>query len=443
MAVWVISICQASIAQDRSDYIESYKTIAVSEMIRTGIPASIKLAQAMLESDCGKSDLACKANNHFGIKCGNDWNGKSYKKEDDDYENGKLVKSCFREFRSVHESYIEHSEFLMDPNKARRYGFLFELEPDDYKGWAKGLSKAGYATDPKYADRLIELIERYDLHQYDGPSREGLAVKHSRSHKPSESLGHKILLYHNDVKYAIALEGDTPGSLASRNDVTPGQIVRYNDDIGNEDQILSAGSRVYLQPKRNQNHGREKTHLLKPGEDLVFVSQKYAVKLEALLKRNGLYENEIPAPNQKIVLKGKAKKPLRTIDPYKIPDNTPMEKTEMVALNKNIHVTQKNKIEPQKTISVSNDSHELADMEKMQHASVNLPSISSEKPKNSPAVEKKPIPPVTDAASFHVVAKSETLYSISRLHGISLAELKKLNNLSADTIFIGQKLLLK
>ena len=128
-------------AQDQAEYIRKYQDLAISEMVRTGIPASIKLAQALLESNCGKSDLACQANNHFGIKCGGNWDGKSYHKEDDDYADGKLVKSCFREFDCVRDSYIAHSDFLTDPAKAARYGFLFQLDPTDYKGWARGFPK--------------------------------------------------------------------------------------------------------------------------------------------------------------------------------------------------------------------------------------------------------------------------------------------------------------
>ncbi|HJW29100.1 MAG TPA: glucosaminidase domain-containing protein, partial [Saprospiraceae bacterium] len=133
------------LAQDTDAYIRNFKDIAVAEMLRTGIPASIKLAQAMVESNCGTSELACKANNHFGIKCGGDWCGKTFRKEDDDYKDGELTKSCFREFKSPLESYVAHSDFLTDPKKATRYGPLFQLKPTDYKAWAYGLLKAGYA----------------------------------------------------------------------------------------------------------------------------------------------------------------------------------------------------------------------------------------------------------------------------------------------------------
>lgn len=140
-----------------ASYIERFKDIAIAEMNRYGIPASITMAQAILESGTGKSDLAKYANNHFGIKCTTDWNGKGYYKDDDKKDD------CFRVYKNPEESFRDHSEFL----KRKRYAFLFELDKDDYEGWAKGLKQAGYATNPKYPDLLISLIERYDLSQFD------------------------------------------------------------------------------------------------------------------------------------------------------------------------------------------------------------------------------------------------------------------------------------
>ncbi|WCL82003.1 glucosaminidase domain-containing protein [Saprospira sp. CCB-QB6] len=137
-----------------SAYIERFKPIAIAEMKRTGVPASIKMAQAILESGYGRSELAKKANNHFGIKCGSNWNGKTY----------KLKASCFRAYSSAEESFKQHSDFLRNGS---RYADLFKLKTTDYKGWAKGLRKAGYATSSSYPSKLIELIERYRLHQYD------------------------------------------------------------------------------------------------------------------------------------------------------------------------------------------------------------------------------------------------------------------------------------
>lgn len=400
-------VCNPGYSQDKTNYIQLYKTIAVSEMMRTGIPASIKLAQAILESNCGKSELACEANNHFGIKCGNDWSGKSFQKEDDDYEDGKLVKSCFREFRNVYDSYIAHSDFLTDPNKAKRYGSLFDLEPIDYKGWAKGLSKAGYATDPEYASRLINIIELYRLHEFDTDSEEQFA-----SVKPERSTGYNLARYHNDVKYALAMTGDNASTIAKRHDVTVRQIVRYNDDIENEDQEIKAGARVYLQPKRNQNQGKQKVHLLKPGEDLVIVSQHYGIKLSALLKRNGLQQGEIPAPNQKIALKGKTDKALRTIDHFEKP-----------------------------TDKLANKSSTVSDQNTALASTTKVIDVAPKKMTYDTGAVKI-VKPASSRPS-HVVAKGDTLFGIATQHGISVTELKKMNNLSADTIFIGQKLLLR
>ena len=143
-------------------YIEQYKTIVVNEMSRTGIPASIKMAQAILESGSGRSTLARQSNNHFGIKCGKNWKGKEVYRHDDDYKDGLLVRSCFRAYDSPEESFMAHSDFLANPY-SKRYKFLFDLDRFDYKSWALGLRKAGYATDPNYPKKLINIIEKYDL----------------------------------------------------------------------------------------------------------------------------------------------------------------------------------------------------------------------------------------------------------------------------------------
>jgi len=155
------------------NYIDQYSGIAVIEMERTGIPASITLAQGIIESRYGMSGLAKNSNNHFGIKCNNNWQGGKYYHKDDDYVNGKLVKSCFRTYDNPAASYYDHSEFLM-VNK--RYGFLFDLDKTDYKGWAKGLKKAGYATAKDYASILINTIEKFELYKYDQEGFEGLAI---------------------------------------------------------------------------------------------------------------------------------------------------------------------------------------------------------------------------------------------------------------------------
>lgn len=158
------STLKATTDQPILNYIDQYSTVAIQEMERTGIPASITLAQGIIESRYGMSGLAKNSNNHFGIKCKGDWTGGKYYHKDDDYVNGKLVKSCFRVYDDPIDSYYDHSEFLM-VNK--RYHFLFNLAKTDYKGWAKGLKKAGYATAKNYATMLINTIEKYELYQYD------------------------------------------------------------------------------------------------------------------------------------------------------------------------------------------------------------------------------------------------------------------------------------
>ena len=395
-------------AQDQVAYIRKYQDLAIAEMMRTGIPASIKLAQAILESNCGQSELACKANNHFGIKCGGSWNGKAFHKEDDDYSNGQLVKSCFREFDCVRDSYIAHSDFLADPGKTGRYGSLFLLDRADYKGWAKGLSKAGYATDPQYANRLIEIIEKYELFRFDNEYEHMLA-----SDAPPSSAAIQLVKYTNNVKYTRAQQGDNAMSIARRNEMSVNQLMRFNENIVRKDQALETGEKVYLESKKSKNLGKQKYHVLKEGEDLADISSLYGIKLESLLKRNGLKKNEVPAPKQKIMLKGKTKSELRTEDPYEVPGK---KKT----------TTQK-----------SSSSYEVNATQKDTDQSMASVSTSPGTVSKSPAGVRE------NLSSMHTVMKGDTLYGIARAYGLSVADLKMKNNLSADTIFVGQKLIFK
>ncbi len=166
--LWLVCVIISSLSLSANDYtsayIEQYKTIVLNEMDRVGIPASIKMAQAILESASGRSTLARQSMNHFGIKCGSEWTGPEVYRHDDDYKNGLLVRSCFRAFDDPAKSFIAHSDFLRNN---QRYDFLFELDMYDYKSWARGLRKAGYATDPDYAKKLIILIEEHELYLLD------------------------------------------------------------------------------------------------------------------------------------------------------------------------------------------------------------------------------------------------------------------------------------
>lgn len=278
----------------RSQYIDTYKKMAMDEMVRTGIPASITLAQGILESGNGNSTLATKANNHFGIKC-HDWDGPSVR-HDDDKKN-----ECFRKYKSADHSYSDHSDFLTG---RKRYAELFELKPDDYKGWSKGLKKAGYATSPTYAKALIGIIEDNKLYEYD---KLVLAGKHQDINKniSDELVAGREVLYNNRVKYILAKEGDTYSSLTDDLSLFEWQLPRYNECSITDS--LSAGDYVYLQPKRKRTYGKHKTHLVAIGDDMHSISQQYGIKEEKLRQRNNIPDGSEPAPGAVLVLKGKLK----------------------------------------------------------------------------------------------------------------------------------------
>lgn len=281
----------------RAEYIETYKDIAMQEMERTRIPASITLAQGILESGNGNSTLARKANNHFGIKC-HDWKGKSVRHDDDERN------ECFRKYKSVEESYHDHSEFLTTRS---RYAFLFEYEMDDYKAWARGLKKAGYATSPTYAKALISIIEENELHQYDQIviARMSGELKGKPTYASTEYAGGRQVHYNNRVKYILTRDGDTYGSLNEELDLFSWQLPKYNDLP--EDKVFGEGEKVYLQPKRNKAASKYKTHTVREGETLQSISQIYAIKADKLAKRNNLDENSELEPGEVLVLRGRKK----------------------------------------------------------------------------------------------------------------------------------------
>ena len=263
------SIAQSSGRMTRLEYFERFAGMAVHEMHRSGVPASITLAQGALESGDGNSTLAINANNHFGIKCHEDWTGKKTY-QDDDARN-----ECFRKYPSVEDSYSDHSDYL---KAKQRYAFLFELDITDYKGWARGLKKAGYATSPTYADALIKIIEDFDLHRYDKMDAVKTAAQPSARHHKVQT-GREISEI-NRVKYIRAMAGDTYESLTIALGKTDRELTAYND-ARNSDS-LAAGDVVYIQPKRNKAATGKNNHTVKEGESLRVISQTYALKLESL-----------------------------------------------------------------------------------------------------------------------------------------------------------------
>ena len=272
-------------------YINNFKEDAIKEMLMYNIPASITLAQGMLESGNGNSDLAMYANNHFGIKCHSGWDGATFRKDDDAKD------ECFRKYPSVFDSYTDHSQFLKSRS---RYSFLFEIKRNDYKSWAKGLKAAGYATDPKYAQRLIQLIETNNLHQYD--NIDGLpTIKAAIIEKPTtpKIIQTREILKSHFIKYVIVKAGDSFSKIAQDTDKDLWQLYKYND-LRAEDKLV-IGQKIYLQPKRRK--AAEPYHIVKKGDTMKSVSQLHGIKLKSLYKKNNMKPGEEPAIGQQLYMR--------------------------------------------------------------------------------------------------------------------------------------------
>lgn len=263
-------------------YIKKYSALAVEEMRKYHIPASITLAQGLLESGAGQSALARKSNNHFGIKCGGDWDGKSVRYDDDERN------ECFRAYKHPKQSYEDHSKFLASRS---RYAFLFKLKITDYKGWAKGLKKAGYATDRRYAQRLIDIIELYDLHQYD--TKKGLKwmKENPNPHQPYIA---------NGLVYVVVRSGDTWKSISKEFGISRRKLRKYNDLY--KGYVLQPGDILYLEKKNRKTSKAYPTHVLRAGESMYTISQKYGIRLDKLYKRNKMQPSD-PTPKVGTILR--------------------------------------------------------------------------------------------------------------------------------------------
>lgn len=301
-AVLVGVIALTTLSADKlsvqEQYVRTYSKVAVSEMYRSGIPASITLAQGLLESGAGKSRLATEGNNHFGIKCHSNWTGDRIYHDDD--RKGE----CFRKYRNASESFRDHSDFLRYKD---RYKFLFDLEITDYKGWATGLKKAGYATDPAYSRKLIKIIEDYKLYEYDVQALESIGDKVTAEtptipqspraiEEPKPIDGDKLEEFHfnlsrqlysqNGVPFVYSIEGETYASIAAMYNLFPREILSYNDL--NESAPLNPGTVVYLQRKKKQAAKGLDKHVWEKGETLYGISQRYGIRLSSLKKMNGI-----------------------------------------------------------------------------------------------------------------------------------------------------------
>ena len=310
-------------------YLEKFAGYAVEEMHRSGVPASITLAQGMLESSYGRSELAVKANNHFGIQChGDAWKGKRYQHMD----SGEL--RDFRKYKSVLESYEDHSNFLL---KNKRYAFLFALERTDYKGWARGLKKAGYAEDPEYAEKLIRVVEMYGLDKYDtmtqvpAVEKKKETKKEKKKDKKPEKVAEPVetsqvvvvveqpeplterqrrsyrytlsreMYSLNGVPFVYASGGETYSDIARQYDLFLREVLSFNDV--EQDCELLTGTVVYLQAKKNKAAKGYDEYIVEEGMGMMQISQKFAVKLKRLCKMNNVAEDYIPQVGEVIKLR--------------------------------------------------------------------------------------------------------------------------------------------
>ena len=278
--------CFSLQAQTRSrqyeEYIKKYRELAVEEMKKYHIPASITLAQGLLESGAGQSTLARKSNNHFGIKCGSDWRGKTVSHDDD------ARGECFRAYKHPKQSYEDHSKFLVG---RPRYASLFKLKITDYKGWARGLKKAGYATNPRYAEQLIGIIELYDLYKYDTKGGLKWMKETPNPHQPYIA---------NGLVYVVVRSGDSWKGISKEFDISQKKLRKYNDLY--KGYALQVGDILYLEEKNKRASKEHIVHVLRAGESMHSISQKYGIRLKNLYKLNKM-DPEDMAPETGTILR--------------------------------------------------------------------------------------------------------------------------------------------
>lgn len=420
------------------EYIDGYKQFAVIEMHNYGIPASITMAQGILESSSGNSRLAREGNNHFGIKCKSDWTGKTIYADDD------APNECFRAYDTPLESFKDHSDFLKNN---WRYQDLFKLEPTDYKGWADGLRKAGYATNPKYHEILINLIERYQLHKLDLIQPEGGVTTKT--------------IKNNDIPAVYVHQGETIESVAKENDLPAGRIYKWNDiPKGTE---ITEGDILYLKPKKRK--GSEAYHVVESGEDMHDISQMYGIKLKHLYKKNHMEYGEEPKVGEKIYMQHKRdrddkvetatgseagqkleSKPQNT-KPFVNPNNLPKSENTVPAAMPEFHVVESG----DNIYRIAEKYHVLEEdlltwnridaLSLKVGQKIYLTKEAAAKNITTPAAPVKvPDKKAASTAKYHTVASGETVYRICTQYGITAEQLQKWNNLKGNTIYEGQKL---
>ena len=451
-------------------YIDKYKDVAMAEMQRSGVPASITLAQGILESSCGNSPLATKGNNHFGIKCHDGWEGKSMSFDDDHKD------ECFRCYESVDQSFKDHSDFL---RTRQRYAFLFEYSPTDYKKWAYGLKQAGYATNPNYPEMLINNIEKFNLNQYDiyesFADNSNSPKPQTNEQKDSNRLGevwdnieNKIstttstsaqssdVFYVNHVKAVRLTSEKTVEQVSTKYRVRAEHLLKYNEL--NTTAKLPAGTIVYLQPKRRQ--GDSLYHVVKNNETMYDISQQHVIRLQYLYVKNNMEQGTQPANNEVIYLREKRGTVpiLRGNEPAKvITESSTLTTigTKPVNATTNEEPTL-NYAKPMpadplfpKTEEDKNPSTDLQPaqndtFDKLSTGSVNVTpndatyTTASTEPSINYITSTE-----TEGVDYYTVKTKDTLYSIAHAHGLTVNQLMEINQLGSNVISVGMRLRLK
>lgn len=450
-------------------YIEKYSALAVEEMYRSHIPASITLAQGILESGNGNSRLATQANNHFGIKCKSTWTGATM------YEDDDAPQECFRKYDAAIDSYRDHSDFLMS-NK--RYAFLFDLDSKDYKGWAYGLKKAGYATNPQYPELLITFIERHGLHKYDEVKRSEEEEKENAEEKAEivKTYGKEIII--NGVPAIIAKANESFAQIALNYDIKVYQLYKYNDL--QKDDECHQGDTIFLKNKKNK--AEIETCTFGAGDNTHKISQRYAIKLEKILSRNNLVLNQQPALGQTIYLNSKRTGNLVLADTSIQRDSVVIITTEplpniikidTIVMNETVYEDPKKNIETmypvnENTLSYFDTLEEkkselsffhtvqagetLYSIAKKYNVKVDALQFLNAMSNNNIEINQKliinPNLPSADTKEpqpmpgFHIVRDGETLFAISKMYNITVMDLKAINTLTTNDIKIDQRLII-
>lgn len=434
LCVLAIGMAWGLSAQQRDaqlDYVARYLHLAIQERLRSGVPVSIKLGQAILESRWGTTDLAVIANNHFGIKCGTTWSGPTYYKEDDDYDaKGRLIPSCFRQFSSPEICFRAHSDFLRDTLKADRYGFLFSLNPLDYKAWAQGLRSAGYATDRSYDVKLIQIIESLELYRYDQPDLLASASSdtgYSFFRRPGET-GELIPLAMCWIRTInlkrggkIPLPVSPAGTLLLTYRITtdhPARVIAgRNQSAGADRNLKKAGTGAII------------WHKVRPNELMADISETYHIRMESLYRRNRLSPNTEVAAGAFVKLQGSRVKTAPSLRPD-IPEKaapTPIQTLPAVpgaeAFDPFYPIRREQPFVPSPATKA------------------NLPSTvysapgGPRMPERTESVQGENVP---DASTrYHVVKAGETLWSIAKKYQLTVEVLRKMNRLYDDVIVPG------